>query len=348
MARRTASADGRSNSTDRIGSFRIDGKNYPVIERMRVGRRTYLLLEKLGHFDRERYLAVDPSAGPGGEKRCLLCLPPSPAAKQHLAVLKRGSKNNVNVPRLVDYQAGQDRLILVIDWIAGPTLEEVFARVRDRKQPRPSPYESIQIIRGLAHGLSRLHYRRQVIHGDIKPANLVLAEGTGALTAIDFGSAWLAERSTIRHEGDGRSAAYAAPEQQLPGGAADFRADQFSVSVVLYELLTLELPYDQLGGKAGRAEYRRQMEGELVPPSKFAKRNDKLPDTIWRAIDRTVMKGLELDAGKRFPTHREWLTALDDTFHQLKHPEKLTPLNAALTRLVDACADYINRRGGTS
>lgn len=71
---------------------------------------------------------------------------------------------------------------------------------------------------------------------------------------VDFGSAWPIERTARRELGDGFHASYAAPELQGATGVIDGRADQFSASVVLYEMLTGQLPY-QWGGKAGRPEF---------------------------------------------------------------------------------------------
>lgn len=327
-------ATGKSNSN----SYLIAGKEYPILDRLRIRGRNYLLLERVGNADRERYLAVDPAAGPGGELRSVLILPRTAASTQHIQALKRATSHNANVPRLFDYQKEGNQTTLVVDWIRGPTLEEHFTLVRNGQRPRPSPYEAVRIIRGLAHGVSRLHRKRQVIHGDIKPANLVLSSDTGALVTIDFGSAWLAEKTVARLEGDGRSAGYAAPEQQAGFHATDFRADQFATAVVLFELLTLQLPYDQLGGKAGRPEFRSEMERKFTPPSRFAKPGWKLPKSIWQAIDTTVTTSLALDRDQRFPTHRAWLAALDDTFHLLKHPNSLSPFKRMFIQFITRCA----------
>lgn len=78
----------RSNRRSRDDTFNFEGRSYPVLDRLRIGTRNYLLLEKIGNAQRERYLAIDPAAGPGGEFRSVLILPRSAAAIQHLAVLR--------------------------------------------------------------------------------------------------------------------------------------------------------------------------------------------------------------------------------------------------------------------
>ena len=109
----------------------------------------------------------------------------------------------------------------------------------------------MRLLKGVAHALRHLHHRKNIIHGDVKPANLILTKRT-SLVLIDYGSAWPGERTTQRGGGDGFSPAYAAPELVRGNAAVDWRADQFSVGVILYELLTGKLPFGGLGGSVGR------------------------------------------------------------------------------------------------
>jgi len=93
------------------------------------------------------------------------------------------------------------------------------------------------------------------------------------LQLIDFGSAW----TTRRTEGDGHHRCYAAPELQIGSTRVTLASDQFSVSVLLFELLTLQLPYGGLGGKAGRPEFLPRTADTLVPPSQISPSCEQLP-----------------------------------------------------------------------
>ncbi len=296
-------------------------REWPVLDKLQLGRRRYFLLEQLGTPPRERYLAFDPDAGQRGEPRAVLVLPKSVASRQQLRVLEQLSGSNGNVPRIFDCRTIGDRTMLVMDWILGPTLADYFEGVGAEEMVAPSPYEAVRLVRGLAHGLSQLHRRRQIIHGDIKPANLILAREPTRLVLIDFGSAWLAEATMQRDEGDGVSACYAAPELLRPGGFVDFRADIFSASVVLYQLLTLQLPYGGLGGKAGRPEFRERV-GEPDRPSQVAAWGRTLPASACRHVDAVVLGGLALDAADRFESANAWLRALDAAYSELKQPSE--------------------------
>ena len=181
---------GKNSEKDGRSTIRVAGREWPILDRITIGRRMYLVLEKLGHADRQRYLVFDPHAGPGGDLRGLLMAPATRAAKQHLRILKRLSTGNTNLPLVLDYHSVNDQLMVVTTWVRGPDLETYLDQVRAGGKPRPSANEAFRLFRGLAHGLSQLHRRHGIVHGDIKPANLILASGPVRLVMIDYGSAW--------------------------------------------------------------------------------------------------------------------------------------------------------------
>lgn len=329
MARRSRRTGGKSHDT-----VCVAGRVLSVIDRLTVGRRQYLLLEKTGGGDRTRYMAFDPHAGPEGDLRAILVLPRSPAAGQHIRVLKRVSANNVNLPTILEYRVQGGNLIVVLTWVRGTDLQTYLDDVRASRQPRPGATEAFRLVRGLAHGLAQLHRRHAIVHGDIKPANLILARNPSRLVMIDFGSAWGIERTKGRDAGDGLSRAYAAPELQSGTQTADFRSDQFSASVILYELLTLERPYDSLGGKAGRPEFAERMKDKLTLPSRLSPDLARLPGPFWTELDRVVGTGLSLDAETRYSTPGAWLDQFNRVLIAMQPGPQLTPLNARLTRVV--------------
>ena len=124
----------------------------------------------------------------------------------------------------------------------------------------------------------------------------MVRDTTGRFALIDFGFAFPTARTVRRIRNEG-TPGYAAPEQSDHSQAVDFRSDQFAASAVLYRLLTGNLPYEVSPGDAEPGTRVR-------PPSRHN-------HTVWRALDRVVLRGLELDPDQRFPNTREWLQTLE-------------------------------------
>ena len=136
------------------------------------------------------------------------------------------------------YQAGETeegQLFLAMAYYEGETLKQRIAR-----GPLPTG-EAIEITAQIAHGLARAH-AAGVIHRDIKPANIILTRH-GDAKILDFGLAKLAEGARMTREGTTvGTPAYMSPEQ-VRGRETDARADVWSLGVVLFEMLTGELPF---------------------------------------------------------------------------------------------------------
>ena len=301
----------RRERCDRHGKqqpvVRLSGRQYPVIGRLEVRRRKYLLLDRLSTGSRERYLAFDPHAGLHGRPVAICLLPRSASSRQHIQVLQRLAKSNDSVPTILDFEVQSHTTVVVLQWVRGVTLDQYLKDMQASRRPRISPVVAVQRVRTLAHGLSRWHRQRQIVHGDIRPQNVIVSRDPGRFTLIDFGSAWCAERTAIRDIGDGISSVYGAPELQNGQEFVDFRCDQFSISVIFYELIAFQVPYDGLGGKAGRPEFCKGTHFRLEPPSHLSPHRAAMPGSLWAGIDRVVMRGLALDPDQRYPTPHEWL-----------------------------------------
>ena len=200
--------------------------------------------------------------------------------------------------------------------------------------------EAIRLFRQLAHGQHHLHRHCGLVHADIKPANIILSHASRKLVLIDYGSAWGIERTTSRQPGDGLSDIYSAPEILTNAVGVNFRADYFSLAVVCYEVLTLQIPYDGLGGRAGLPQYLNQRDSLYLPPSELSREKAKLDRPIWQAIDTLLSHSLQLNPNNRPSAGPEWLANWDSTLETLRCP----PQQSSLDRLAQRVGKWFGRR----
>jgi serine/threonine protein kinase len=310
-------------------TVRYGNKQVPVIGKMNIGRREYCLLKKTSHGDRQQFLACEKHPGFQGDFRQIVVLPRKAASRQHLAVLRRLSYGNPNLPTILECRRQGEELIVITTWAHGRDLQ---SRSENTKISRPSPTEVMRLYRGLAHGLSQMYRHAKVIHGDINPANLILAEKSSRLVMIDFGSAWMMEKTVRRDDGDGDTKHFAAPELLMQKPGVDFRADQFSASAVAYWMLAGKPPYGGIGGLAGTPEYRDLYEPLYQPPSRVSPFRKQIPKRIWRRIDEVLNKALALDANRRYQSSHLWLDDLEDLNCEIRQHERLSRADHLLFR----------------
>jgi len=188
----------------------------------------------------------------------------------------------------------------LMEYIDGLTLEGWI-----EQHPKPDVHEVVQLMRQVCRGLMALH-RRETLHQDIKPANVMLASD-GTAKIIDLGSCRVAGIAEIasplaRQEALG-TLQYSAPEYRL-GAPADRRSDGFSLGCVCYEMLTGRLPYGEAFADARTREQFAKLRYRSA-----SSLNPLVPTWLDRALERAV----QLEPERRYAELSEWL-------HDLEHP----------------------------
>ncbi|MBW8742452.1 MAG: serine/threonine protein kinase [Acidobacteria bacterium] len=179
------------------------------------------------------------------------------------------------------YDAGEDdhRPFIVMEYVAGETLERLLAR--RRKLPAG---EAAALGAQAALGLQHAH-DAGLVHRDVKPHNLLLRTD-GVLKVADFGIARAAESTRLTSAGTILgTAAYLAPEQAL-GEEVTSAVDIYAVGAVVYELLSGRPPYE-FDSLAELAE--KQRAGDIIPVRDL---EPSVPD----ALEAIVMQCLARDA----------------------------------------------------
>ncbi|HEX9485858.1 MAG TPA: protein kinase [Gemmatimonadales bacterium] len=182
----------------------------------------------------------------------------------------------------------------VMKYVSGTSLEDLL----DKKEPLPVP-EIQRILWEAACALGHAH-QRGVVHRDVKPANIMF-DHDGRVMLTDFGISKALQAAT------GLTATgtiigtphYMAPEQGK-GAPVDGRADQYSLGVVGYRMITAELPFS--GDSVHTIIYKHIYE---EPPLASAKRPG-IPGSLTVAVSRALAK----EPDQRFPTMEDFATAV--------------------------------------
>jgi serine/threonine protein kinase len=249
----------------------------------------------------------------------------SPSARQFKNSLSKLKKSVTGIPEFVDFEQADGRLRMVVSWCEGPDLESYFSCADEVRRFQPSVWESVRRIKPLAHLCKTLHQRCRIIHGDIKPPNLILPSDPGSIAIIDFGSSWQIEQTHGRADGDGADIFYSAPEVFQQSAKVDSRADQFSIAVVLFRMMFGDLPYAGNGGQAGDPRFRNRFEDKLDIPSKDSAVLKIIPDSIRIEIETLLRRSLSLSPDGRFPSSVAFAKALDSIYDKLKLARSLKP-----------------------
>jgi len=301
-----ASAAVQRNQRSKLGTLNVNCVTYEVRQ-----------LLSLPH--RQRGVVWSSLPPPRGTTYTLLDVENSQESNQLLNCLQRLPKRQSSLPSLRNFDCVDGRLRIIVDWCEGIDLQKYLDRVLRQRSFLPiGVWEAIRRMRALAHACCVLHQDCRIIHGDIKPSNLILPTERIPICLIDFGSSWQIEKTRGRLEGDGSDPFYSAPEVFENEATVDGRADQFSIAVVLFQMLTGQLPYERMGGKAGHAQCRKEFEGTLELVSNLSPQVQQLPDDIANKIDRLMIRSLSLDPVRRFATMRAFANALDEIIKQLE------------------------------
>lgn len=208
-----------------------------------------------------------------------------------------------NLTRVVDFGEEPNGLSwLAMELLEGKTLDAVISETAPVSVAR-----AVEIVLQLCAGLAHAH-AREIVHGDVKPQNVVLVRRSGddgddveRAKLCDFGvaQALRADPNTSGVHATIGTPTYMSPEQCL-GETIDGRSDIYSCGVVFYELVTGRPPFVD---DEPQAVLRQKLILPVPPPS-------ELVPSLEPAVDVVALKALARDPGERYATMREFRAAL--------------------------------------
>jgi len=215
-----------------------------------------------------------------------------------------------NAVRVDDFDYTEDgRPFIVMELVEGKNIGEILQEEGPFRVPR-----AVRIATQVARALGVAH-KLGVVHRDIKPGNILLTtdeQGQETAKVLDFGIAKLREVAGDANAGMTMTGMvvgtplYMSPEQFMgkkAGEEIDGRTDLYSLGVVLYQMVTAQLPFE---GDTLYSLMMQHVEGRVRPP------HELVPELhIPEPLSRVILKSIDKAREQRFQTAEEFIAALD-------------------------------------
>lgn len=199
-------------------------------------------------------------------------------------------------PNIVSiYDVGNDDGVqyIVMEYVKGITLK----RYIDRKEKLPWR-EAVGYAMQICRALEAAH-AHNIIHRDIKPQNIIMAED-GTLKVTDFGIAHASSQSTMTVGNNAIGTVHYLSPEQARGGYTDERSDIYSLGIVLYEMLTGRVPFDNDSPVTIAIKHLQE---KPIPPREYN-------ITIPLSLEQSIMKSIAKEQALRYRTAGEILSDL--------------------------------------
>ncbi|MCL2508673.1 MAG: Stk1 family PASTA domain-containing Ser/Thr kinase [Oscillospiraceae bacterium] len=200
-----------------------------------------------------------------------------------------------NIVKVYDVSYGDRLQYIVMEYVEGITLKE-YIEQQGRINWKEAVYFVTQILRSLQHA-----HDKGIVHRDIKPQNIILLQN-GTIKVTDFGIARFS-RSETRTMTDSTigSVHYISPEQ-AKGDVTDNKADIYSVGVVLYEMLTGQLPF----------QAETSVSVALMQLQSEAKRPREINPSLPVGLEQITLKAMQKRPRDRYQSAAEMLLDIDE------------------------------------
>ncbi|WP_088005886.1 Stk1 family PASTA domain-containing Ser/Thr kinase [Indiicoccus explosivorum] len=235
--------------------------------------------------------------------------------------LSASSLTHPNIVNIFDVGEEGDVHFLVMEYVTGQTLKDYIID----KAPI-SPEKTVDIMLQLTSALAHAH-QNQIVHRDIKPQN-ILIDRNGRVKITDFGIAMALSATSYTQTNSVLGTVHYLSPEQARGGTATKRSDIYSLGIVMYELLTGQLPFS---GESAVSIALKHLQSD-IPPVRTA-----VPD-VPQSLENIVIKATAKDLQYRYGTVEDMDEDLADALdaERRDEPKFIIPEDEDATKAMPA------------
>src|SRR5579872_1168696 len=266
----------------------------------RIGR--YRIVKELGRGAMGVvYLALDPNIGrPVAIKTIRLSDVANGEEQKRLRerlfreARSAGMLSHPGIVTIYDVDEQDELAYIAMEYVNGPTLDYLLSQEQGLSR------EQMLSVLGQTSAALDYAHSKGIVHRDIKPANIMIA-ADGSTKVTDFGIAKITANDHLTITGTIVGTPHYMSPEQVQGIEVDGRSDQFSLAVIVYEILTGEKPYT--GEHLTTVVYKIVAEEPPAP--------HRLNLTLAGGIEDVLRKAMSKKPEGRFATCQEFTTALE-------------------------------------
>jgi beta-lactam-binding protein with PASTA domain len=234
---------------------------------------------------------------------------------QHAAAL-----NHPNIVSVYDTGSDDGTHYIVMEYVEGKTLRDII-----REEGPLLPERVAEIGADVCAGLAFAH-AHGIVHRDVKPANIMITTA-GAVKVTDFGIARAVSGDTVTQTAMVLGTAQYFSPEQAQSAPVDARSDIYSLGVVLYEMLTRQVPFT--GSSPVAIAYKHVKEAPILP--------SRLNPDVPPSLEAIVMKAMAKNPDNRYQNAQEMREDLLRALHG--RPVQATPVLSDATGVINMASD---------
>ncbi|WP_102692706.1 Stk1 family PASTA domain-containing Ser/Thr kinase [Rummeliibacillus pycnus] len=239
--------------------------------------------------------------------------------------LSATSLTHPNIVSIYDVGEDGDMHYLVMEYVKGQTLKQYI-----QKYAPLAPTKCVNIMKQLTSAIAHAH-QNQIIHRDIKPQNILMDEDDN-VKITDFGIAMALEDTSFTRTNSVLGTVHYLSPEQARGGTATKKSDIYSLGIVLYELLTGELPFS---GESAVAIALKHLQSET--PSVRA-----IVPSIPQSLENVVLKATAKDPVHRYKSVEEMAEDLETVLSVERSQESKfrPPVDEDITKVIPVIKEH--------